>query len=1014
MRILKYISLFLLSLLLLSCSGFKSSWKNFRAHYNTYYHAEKSFKAGLKKVEEQPVEVNPEQSQRVHPGPPNLAEEDFNNTIEKGADILRRFPDSKWTDDALFLIGKSYYYKGDFFLAIEKFEELNQLTENSRFRQEALVWKARSLLDLEEYGEGVSFITENLDAEYFSEPHRAEFRVLLAEHHAMQENWKEAADHLGDAIADLEESKLKGRTFFLYGQALERLERFGEAFFAYDNVASRFPAYDYVYWSRMKKAEVARKEGNLQQALSIYISMSRDDKNVSRLDRINYEIARTLEMQGDIEGAEAGYKELLYSAKTPSSGNVKAKTHYRLGKINSEYYNDLSTAAAYFDTASSQVDNINFLESKFDAERLSSAYGLYANLKKEISRLDSLLWLGSIQPSELDSVLKEIRQQKRASLGERVRNSQENENRLTNVNAGNEPEGRVADSSVYGFLNYKNSRLKQEAINEFNAVWGNRPLVDNWRRIEVVRSIGISSGEGETAQNGNNRIPLSETVNSEMNMDLSEIPTTDRQKNAFVNELANAKYRLGNLFFLTLNMPDSARTYFRDIIRNYPGSVLAPQSMYSLFELYDESGNEQQYHYWANRILREYPDSRFAEMVSAQINGKEGEIQNPDATDSQKLLTQFQNIEDASDSTSVIKAEQFRELAIANRSADLAPYIHYQAVKTYVELAKRKTDADLYNRFLRANTQGATPSEVSVSDSLGRDMYPFFGTHWDSVRNVVSEYDTLFPAKPAGEDLKILKKFLDSDTAARSRTEAVATKAEPKEPAEKGASKVLKACMDLGTNVEIVGGMSNFLSRVDYPRELREKNPSDEITYKVAISDDGKVSSANQLSKQALPGISKAFDSAIKNYLYFDPILINGSSAQVSCTITFPLKPAPEKVSTSRQVIPKEQVKTCGELDADMDVVGGMKNFLSAVDYPDEMRAQEIPGEMTFEIFIRADGKVNARRSVSASASSVSPLEQAFEKAINRNLYFDPMSLNAKVQNQSCKMTFPVMGGIRE
>ena len=1008
MRFLKYISLFLLSLLLLSCSGFKSSWKNFRAHYNTYYHAEKSFKAGLKKVEEQPVEVNPELSQRVHPGPPNVADEDFNNTVEKGADILRRFPDSKWTDDALFLIGKSYYYKGDFFLAIEKFEELSRLTENSRFRQEALIWKARSLLDLEEYDEGVSFITENLDAEYFSEPHRAEFRVLLAEHYAMQENWNESADYISDAIADLEESKLKGRTFFLYGQVLERLERYGEAFFAYDNVASRFPAYDYVYWSKMKKAEVARKEGNLQQALSIYSTMSRDDKNVSRLDRINYEISRTLEMQGNIKRAEAGYKELLYSAKTPSSGNVKAKTHYRLGKINSEYYNDLSTAAAYFDSASSQVDNINFLESKFDAERLSSAYGLYANLKKEISRLDSLLWLGSLQPAELDSVLKEIRQQKRTSLEERVQNSQENENRLTNVNAANEPDSRVADSSVYGFLNYKDPRLKREAINEFNAVWGNRPLVDNWRRIEVVRSSGISSGDIETDQNGNDRTQASDAVNLELNMDLGDIPTTERQKREYENELANAKYRLGNLFFLTLNMPDSARTYFNDIIRNYSGTALAPQSMYSLFELYGESGNEQQYRYWSNRILREYPDSRFAEMVSAQINGKEKEVQNPETTDSQKLLTRFQNIEDTSDSTSLLKAEQFRKLAIANRSADLAPYIHYQAVKTYVELAKNKTDADLYNQFLRANTgeQGDASTEVSVSDSLGRNIYPFFGTHWDSVRNVVSEHDTLFPAKPAGEDLKMLKKFLDSPAAARPRTEAVAAKAEPKEPVAKGEGKVLKACMALGTNVEIVGGMSNFLSRVDYPRELQEKNPSDEITYKVAITDDGKVSSANLLSKQTLSGISKAFDSAIKNYLYFDPILINGSSAQVSCTITFPLKPAPEKASALQQVTAKEQIKACGELDADMDVVGGLRNFLSVVDYPDDMKAQEFPGEITFEIFIRADGKVIARRD--ASASPVSALERAFEKAINRNLFFDPMSLNTKVQNQSCKMTFPV------
>ncbi|MGK7369376.1 MAG: tetratricopeptide repeat protein, partial [Candidatus Halalkalibacterium sp. M3_1C_030] len=810
MRFLKYISVFLLPLILLSCSGVKSSWKNFRAHYNTYYNAEKSFNAGIQTVEEQPVEVNPEQPQRVHPAPPQVSENNFDNTIDKGAQILRKFPDSKWTDDALYLLGKSYYYKSDFFLAIEKFEELNQLTRNNRYRQESLVWKARSLLDLEQYLEGISFITNNIDADYVSGSYSAELKVLLAEHHSMLENWKQSADYLGDAMADLKDSKLKGRAFFLYGQVLERLERYGEAFFAYNNVASQFPDYDYVYWSKMKKAEVARKEGNLQPAISIYTAMSRDDKNISNLDRINYEISRTLEMRGEVERAEQMYNEILHDEAVSTSSNVKAKTYYRLGKIYSEQYENFNTAAAYFDSASSQNANIRFLESKFDAGELASAYGTYSDLKSEISRLDSLLWLGSLNAAELDSVLNDIREKKREKLNRQSKNRENSTNRLVNVNSGSQANNRITDSSLYGFLNYKSPRLKKESVNKFTALWGNRPLVDNWRRIEVVRSTGLANNETEAETLANRPEILSDDTDRQLNIDLGDIPGSTGEKEKYLEDLVNTKYRMGNLFLLTLNMPDSARTYFMDIVRTYPESSLVPQSMYSLFEINSEYGNEQRYNYWGNRILREYPNSRFAQKVSARMNGIAVE-QEREESNSENLLAQFQSIEESSDSLSSYKAEQYRKLALANSSAEIAPYIYYRAIRSYVQLAKNNTDRDLYNRFINVNTN----PDSAATDSLNTRLYPFYGSYWDSVRKTISEYDSLFAAKPLGEDIKTLKKYLDSDIrSSEALAGARSTEDHPVKPAKASTEKpgTLRACRDLGTNLEIVGGMANFLA----------------------------------------------------------------------------------------------------------------------------------------------------------------------------------------------------------
>lgn len=1003
MKFLKHISL-LLPLIIVSCSGVKNSWQNFRAHYNSYYNAEKSYNAGLRTVEDQPVEVNPEIPQRVHLAPPGVSEDNFDNTIEKGAEILRRFPDSKWTDDALYLLGKSYYYKQDYILAIEKFEELNELSTSQRFRQEALVWKARSQLDLEQHLEGISFIAGNIDSAYVTNAYRAELKVLLAEHHAMLGNWEESAAYLGEAIAGLGDGKLKGRAFFLYGQVLERLERFGEAFFAYDRVASQFPAYDYIYWSRMKKAEVARKEGNLESAISIYTSMSRDDKNVSRLDRINYEISRTLEMKGDIQQAELRYKEILHDSKSAPSQNVRAKAYYRLGKIYSDQYQNFTTAAAYYDSASSQNANAQFLESKFDAGELASAYGTYSELKSEINRLDSLLWLGSLSTTELDSVVDNLREQRREALNRRQENRESATGRLVNIGNG-QSENLNGDTSLYGFLNYKNPRLRRESISNFEALWGNRPLVDNWRRIEVVRSTGLSNIESaEEEQQINRPQILSEDIDSRLNIDLSEIPATAAEKEEYRRELTGAKYRLGNLFLLTMNMPDSASTYFKDIIRNYRESDLVPQSMYSLFEINSENGNEQQFRYWGNRILREYPQTRYADKVDARMNGiaEEGRQR---GSRSENLLKQLQQIENNSDSLSPYKAEQFRRLALANSSSEMAPYIQYRSIRSYVQLAKNNSDSERYRQFFNLTSE----PDSAAGDSLAARLYPFYGTYWDSVRKTIAEYDSLFADKPLGDDINILRKYLNSELRAETPPAKIAGKtepaAEPVEP-EQEPQKALRTCSELGTNPEIVGGMTNFLSRIDYPGELRKEIDTDEISYRIVISEEGKVDSSTPVTTGIPPDLREAFNKAIDSFLYFDPILINGKAEPVSCNISFPIKKQPQKQTLAEKAPAKQFLRECQDLDAQVDVVGGMKNFLSTVDYPEGVNRRTLTGEIIFEIYIEGNGKVRVVKQLSSQAPG--RIDQAFKSAIDNRLYFDPYTLNDRIKNQSCSMSFPI------
>ena len=756
----------------------------------------------------------------------------------------------------------------------------------------------------------------------------------------------------------------------------------------------------------MKKAEVARKEGNLESALSIYTSMSRDDKNVNRLDRINYEISRTLEMRGDLQQAENRYKEILHNSKSAPSQNVRAKAYYRLGKIYSDQYQNFTTAAAYYDSASTQNADVQFLESKFDAGELASAYGTYSELKAEVNRLDSLLWLGSLSSSELDSVVNSLRERRREALNRRLENREQSAGRLANIES-RQSVNQTGDTSLYGFLNYKNPRLRTESINNFQALWGNRPLVDNWRRIEVVRSTGIANIETEEEESVRRPQVLSEDIDSRLNIDLNEIPGTSEEKREYRQQLVGAKYRLGNLFLLTLNMPDSASSYFREIIREDPESDLVPQSMYSLFEIYSESDNKEQFRYWGNRILREFPETRYADKVDARLNGIAEEVRSSDS-EADNLLSQLQRIENATSASSDYKAEQFRRLAIANSSSDMAPYIHYRAIRSYVDLAKEHTDSQRYNRYLTLKTA----PDTAASDSLEARLYPFYGTYWDSVRKTISEYDSLFAEKPLGKDIQTLRSYLNSDLRSSQPQRAIAEKPQQEEEApvaKEEQIETLRTCSELVTELEIVGGRANFLARVDYPRELRDKLEPDEITYRVVISKEGKVNTSTLITEKIPPDMKEAFDRAVNSFLYFDPVLIQGKPEQVSCNIHFPIKPETEKKVVAEKRPKRDFLRDCNDLDAQIDVVGGMKNFLSTVNYPEGINRKTLQGEITFEIYIERSGKVRVVKQLSSEAPG--QVDRAFKNAIDNRLYFDPYSLNDRIKNQSCSMSFPAGGG---
>lgn len=838
----------------------KHSWGNFRAYYNTYYNAEKNFKAGLKKVHDQPVSIDPTQPVRIHPAPVLAGKSDFQQAIDKGAKILRKFPTSKWADDALLLIGKSYYYRQEFYPALKKFEELRQAASSPQMVQQAIIWKGRTQLDLKAYDDAINYLESELNSypEQWSEANKAEIRALLAEHFALSEQWEPAANYLTQAVSKIQGRELLGRSLFLYGQMLERLDRYGEAYFAYSRVSKNFPGFEYIYWARFKQADVARKEGNLDIALEIYQDLRKDDKNFKRRGELSFEIARTLEMKGQLAEAEARYKSLLYGQDNGAARDIRADIYYRLGKMYSEQYNDFSTAAAYFDSSSTIRQAPKEIEVSQDPQTLADAYGKYTRLQQTIHRADSLMHLASLSPAQLDSALERIRAQKRQQV--LAKEQKKDRNTLANRNTV-ETNQKSASSSRYGFLNYRNANLVRQSKAEFQIVWGNRPLVDDWRRIQAVRQTGNDRSDSTDERQVSRNDDRAKTTAIELNLD--DIPTSPEQKKALLSDKINAQYELGNLLFLNLNSPDSARYYFHRVIKSDVGGELRPKAMYSLYQLFKSQNNQDSLAYWRKRIVRQYPATRYARRVQPQDEEREDE--QPDSL--QQIRRQVQQIQD---SNRTDKALRLRKLALANRSSELAPHIFYKAIEDYIRQAKAQ-DAladSLQAEVLQLSGNQAVRTDSAASDTLLQEPWQFRGAYWDSVRAAVQQFDTTFTEAPQHHKVTVLRKML-------------------KQPEP---SSALATCKQLGVTLTVQPSMQQFLDSVNYPDKVKDMALSGEVVYVFMVKSDGTMLSYELQSQRTSLGIEDAFEKAFDRSLKFAPLDGDNLPDKLRCEMAFPIQ----------------------------------------------------------------------------------------------------------------------------
>ena len=619
-------------------------YDNFTAYYNTFYNAENAYDEGVESIEQEnqpidrdvylPLFSNPDQVRQVQA---------FNDAIEKSADILREHPDSKWVDDALLLIGESYFHLQNYVGAEQKFREVISL--GSRLEGEARFWLARTLIAAGRFEEAQAHLQESLNQEDLDRRWEARLRLAEGELAVKREDWEAAATELEEGLEDLGDNDLAARGYFLLGQVYETLERYDAAVAAYERVTDYNPLYELGFAARFSAVHAQGLHGDPDEALRMLRRMERDDKNYENRAELAYLRGRIYQEQRRADAAFNTYFDLLYESDANTS-DIAGKTYYALGTLHRDLYRDYSLAAAYFDTAATRLRSGSTRGTQSqagsappttapaavtDVQEQQRVFSSFRTVMNQISRMDSLLQVGALDDEAFQEFVLDLRKKRAEELAEqrRLQEERQAEEAFRTVNNARDPrnpnargETAVAQAGEAGFLFHRDQVRMQQGQVDFVQRWGDRPLVPDWRRIDAI-SAAQASARGEEGVAGTDAVqPGLNTPQGSMDLptvDVSDVPRDPQSRTEMRNARAVARYELANVLFLSMNRPDSAATWYRMVIDEDSSRAVAQRAYYALAEVQQALGDTLTAQRLYHTIIERFPRSEFAGRAREQL-----------------------------------------------------------------------------------------------------------------------------------------------------------------------------------------------------------------------------------------------------------------------------------------------------------------------------------------------------------------------------------------------------------
>jgi len=528
------------------------------AYYNTFYNAKRHFNRARS------IDKG---SKSDAPNPQAASE--YDKAINKASKILTFHSNSKWVDDALFMIGQCFYYKGEYNKAERKFKELLVGFPKSELAGDSRFFLGLCYYQLEDPAKARKQLGQIIE-ESKRKKYRKDALYMLGEVYFKDGEYDSAIVQYQNLLKEGAEKEILVKAQFSIGECFYSKSEYRKAKDAFSQVEKFDPDLESLFESRFKIGECFYLLKEYQNGLDEFSNQAQNEKYYKYLPRVKLKMAEGYLYLGQNENALEEYKQI--TVEFPRTDQSQ-EAYFQLGLIYETEIYDLSKAREMFDLCSKEKAGTHLAKKALEKSTDITKLGEYqAELSKEETEesVKTLFLLAEIyltQMNQPDSALVEY-----LLLVDRY------------------PDSEYAPRSLYAaawiFLHLKNDTSQAQKL--YQKISEEYPFSDQAK-------------------------PASQVFGS--------FPDTLEYPENLYLESERLLFEMGWV--------DSAVSLLGEIPQRYPESVYAAKSRYALawmIENYKSPGDSSAVFAYQELIER-YPQSQYADFAKIKLGLKKQEQQ---------------------------------------------------------------------------------------------------------------------------------------------------------------------------------------------------------------------------------------------------------------------------------------------------------------------------------------------------------------------------------------------------
>lgn len=343
--------------------------ENFSTYFNTYFNAVENFDDAYDDYVKRVLSVYSTRLDSIFEKPPLTQESNdkFYASIEKASKIIQYNKSSQFMDKSVMLVGKAYYYLGDYLKAERKFSEFISKLPASSLYEEAVLFLASTQMRLDNVKQALDkldeLIAKSQNKEILSGAYqsKAEYYLSIRDYDNAIKNFRKAIEFSGDG-------EFRAQMQFIIATVTERFDT-KKAASEFEKVLDYSVSFDLEYLSKYSNTKNLVVNNEFGRSMNLIEDMEVTYKDiVPYLGEISFLKGYYYEQKNDMRRAIEQYYFVIqnYPSTKPSSDasyrialyeeNVKknylqALMYYRFSmeqSVTGTYYTMASTKARVY------------------------------------------------------------------------------------------------------------------------------------------------------------------------------------------------------------------------------------------------------------------------------------------------------------------------------------------------------------------------------------------------------------------------------------------------------------------------------------------------------------------------------------------------------------------------------------------------------------------------------------------------------------------------------------------